>query len=58
MIQNTKLLEYKIIKNSIIQLKNVNPNGCNVVINNLHPMVLFFQKILKIELNKGLQSLF
>jgi len=39
-------------------LKNANSNVCNVVINNLHPMILFFQKILKIELNKGLQSLF
>jgi len=41
-----------------MELKNTNPNGCNVVINNLHPTILFFQKILKIELNKGLQSLF
>jgi len=40
-----------------MELKNANPNGCNVVINNLHPMI-FFSKILKIELNKGLQSLF
>ncbi len=32
--------------------------GCNVVIKNLHLKFLFFQKILKIELNKGLQSLF
>jgi len=28
------------------------------VINNLHPMLLFFSKILKIELNKRLQNLF
>jgi len=41
-----------------MELKNDNSNGCNVVINNLHPMGLFFQKILKIELNKGLQILF
>jgi len=41
-----------------MKLKNVNPNGHNVVINNQHPMFLFFSKILKIELNKGCQSLF
>jgi len=41
-----------------MELKNANPNGCNVVINNLHPMFLFFFKILEIELNKGIQSLF
>jgi len=39
-----------------MELKNVNPNVRNVVISNLHPMILFFQKWLKIELNKGLQS--
>jgi len=48
MIQNTKLLR-------IMELKNVNINGCNVVINNLRPTILFSSKI---ELNKGLQSLF
>jgi len=37
--------------------KNANPNDCKAVINNLHPMI-FFSKILKIELNKGIQSLF
>jgi len=37
-----------------MELKNANPNGCNVVIKNLHHIILFFQKILKIELNKGL----
>jgi len=41
-----------------MELKNANLNGFNVVINNLHPMNLFFQKILKIEQDKGLQSLF
>jgi len=41
-----------------MELKNDNPNGFNVVINNLHPMFLFLSKILKIELNKGIQSLF
>jgi len=41
-----------------MKLKNVIPNGWNVVINNLHLVFYFFQKILKIELNKGLQSLF
>jgi len=41
-----------------MELKNVNPNGCNVIINNLNPTILFFsKKIEKIELNKGLQSL-
>jgi len=39
-----------------MELKNANPNGCNDVINNLQPN-FFFPKILKIELNKGLQSL-
>ncbi len=40
-------------------MKNANPNGCDVVINNLHRTFLFFfPKILKIESNKGLQSLF
>jgi len=39
-----------------MELKNANSNSCNVVINNLHPMI-FFQKILKTELNKRLQSL-
>jgi len=41
-----------------MELKNANPNGFNVVIKNLHLLISFFQKILKIELNKGLQSLF
>jgi len=53
MIQNTKLL-----RNLVMELKNVNLNGCNVIINNLHPIILFFQKTLKIKLNEGLQSLF
>jgi len=26
----------------MLKLKNVNPNGYDVVINNLHPMLLFF----------------
>jgi len=41
-----------------MELKNANFNGCNVVIKNLHLMFVIFYKILKIELNKGLQSLF
>jgi len=41
-----------------MELKYTDANGCNVVINNPHPMILFFLKILKIELSKGLQSLF
>jgi len=40
-----------------MELKNANPNGCNVVINNVHLIVLLFQKVLKIELNIKLQSL-
>jgi len=53
MIQNTM-----IVNNLFIELKNANPNGCNVVINNLHRFLfLFFSKILKIDLNKGFQSL-
>jgi len=50
--------KYKIVKNLDMELKNPNPNGCNVIINNIHLMILFFQKILKIELNTGLQNLF
>jgi len=41
-----------------MELKNANPNGCNVVTNNLHPTFLFFFKVLEIELNIGLQNLF
>jgi len=39
-----------------MELKNANPNGFHVVINNLKIIFYFFQKILKIELKKGLQS--
>jgi len=39
-----------------MELKNASPNGCNVVINNLHPTILFFSKKLKIEINKGFQK--
>jgi len=35
-----------------MELKNANP----MVVNKLHLMFLFFQKILKVELNKGLQT--
>ena len=41
-----------------MELKNPNLKGYNFVINNVHLIFLFFPKILKIELNKGLQSLF
>jgi len=41
-----------------MELKNANFNGFDVVIKSLHLIFLFFPKILKIELNKGLQSLF
>jgi len=43
MIQNTKLL-----KNLVMELKNANPNGCNVVVNNRHSMILFFSKNIEI----------
>jgi len=48
----------KFHKNLVMELNNAKPNGCNVVVDNLHPMVLLFSKILKNELNKGLQSLY
>jgi len=41
-----------------MELKNANFNGFNVVINNLHPTVVFFKELLKIDLNKGIQSYF
>jgi len=37
MIQN-----YEIVKNLVIELKNSNLNGCDVVINNLCPLILFY----------------
>jgi len=36
--------KYKIVKNLVIELKNANLNGYNVVINNLHTLVLFYSK--------------
>jgi len=39
-----------------MELKNVNPNGWNVVIHNLHPIYFFFQNTENIE--KGVQRLF
>jgi len=27
-----------------MELKNANANGCNVVMNNLHPTILFFSE--------------
>ena len=42
MIENTKF-----VKNLVIELKNSNPNGSNVVINSLHPIIYLFFKILK-----------
>jgi len=41
-----------------MELDNANLNGGDVVLNNLHPMIIIFSKILKIELNKGLRSSF
>jgi len=32
-----------------MELKNAHANGCNVEINNLHPMFLVSSKILKIK---------
>jgi len=47
------------VKSLFIKLKNANSYDFDVAINNLHPKFLFlFSKILKIELNKGHQSLF
>jgi len=40
-----------------MELKNAISNGCNVVLNNLHPKFLFVFEILKTDLNEGLQSL-
>jgi len=31
----------------IMELKNANPSGYNAVINDLHPMILFFSKNIK-----------
>jgi len=33
--------KYEIIKNFVMELKNTNSNGWNVVINNVHSMILF-----------------
>jgi len=41
-----------------MELRNANSNGGNVVINNVHLMFQFLQKILKFELNKGILSWF
>jgi len=32
-------VNYKIVKTLFIELKNANPNGCNVALNNIHPMI-------------------
>jgi len=37
--------KHKIVKNLVIELKNANPIDCNVVINNLHHVILFFSKL-------------
>jgi len=37
--------KYEIVKNLVLELSHVNPMpGYNVVINNLHPRILFFPK--------------
>jgi len=43
-----------------MKLKNANPSGCNLIINNLQSTInlILFPKILKIEIIKGFQSLF
>jgi len=53
-------LKYEIAKNLVTKLKNDNCNSCNVVINNRHLNLWFYfiPKILKIDFNEGLQSLF
>jgi len=46
------------VKKLAMELKNPNPNsnpnGCNILIRILHLMIIYFFKILKIELNEGL----
>jgi len=37
--------KYEIVKNLVMELKNANPNGYNVAINNLNPMYFFFKNI-------------
>jgi len=45
------MFKYYNVMNLVMELKNSNSNGHNVVINNLHPMLIFFfPKTLKIEL--------
>jgi len=41
-IQNNS--KYQIDKNLYMEVKNVNPNCCNLVINNSYPMILFFSQ--------------
>ena len=41
-----------------MELKNAEPNGCDVLIKNQNPKTSNFEQILKIELNKELQSSF
>jgi len=36
--------KYQIIDNLVMELKNENPNGCNILINHIHTNILFFQK--------------
>jgi len=36
--------KYKIVTNLVMELKNDNSNASNVVLNILHPMILFFSK--------------
>jgi len=42
--------KYKIVINLFMELKNSNPNGCNVIINNiLYTYLFIFQKYLKLS---------
>jgi len=36
-----------------MELKNLNPNVCNVLINNLHLMILFFKHVAKLSRKKN-----
>jgi len=47
---------YSIANNLFMELKNSNPNGCNVVLTYTPYFFIFFPKILKIEFKKGFQS--
>jgi len=41
-----------------MELRNANPNGGNVIINNVHLMFQFFAKDIEIWVKKGILNLF